>query len=82
MFLEHRFGTTKETKDEIRELAYVGFTLTTKFKQNICLLKDGTIVFCNRFLPTTAITESSTDNGEVEGDGKPLIAGFKFGSVC
>lgn len=81
MYMEHRFGTTKQTKDDIVEIVYVGFTLKRTFKQNICLMRDGTVVFCNRFLPSTAVASVSADNNEEEDDGKPLIAGFQFQKV-
>lgn len=82
MFLEHRLGATKATKEDIVELVFVGFTLFRQFGQNICLMKDGTIVFCNRFLPRASAADIDDENQEDERDaGKPLIAGFKFRKV-
>lgn len=81
MFLEHRMGTTSKTKDQIVQLIYVGFTLFRNFEQNICLLKDGTIVFCNRFLPGISSGNVGDDDEEQCDNGNPLIAGFKFGKV-
>jgi len=81
MFLEHRFGTTELSQKKILQLAYVGFTLTTVFPQNICMLKDGTIIFCHQFLMLPTDSSTSTNDGGEKSDEKPLIAGFKFDQV-
>lgn len=61
----------------IKELSFFAFTLTKEFPQNVCLMKDGSIVFCDEFLSPT------TDAGAPFGEEKrPLIAGYKFLQVC
>ena len=46
-------------------MEFVGFKLTTKFPQNICLMRDGTVVFCDRFIiPSTTSSASSSPADE------------------
>lgn len=56
----------------IKELKYKGFTLEKTFPQNICLTRDGSIVFCDEF------TKSSNSDDE---DEEPLVVGYAFGKV-
>jgi hypothetical protein len=64
-------------KEIIKELQFERFTLTTEFPQNCCVMKDGSIVFCDEFVPSgTSSSSSKVENRP------PIIRGFKFLSVC
>lgn len=58
-------------KEIIKELAFERFTLSTEYPQNVCLMKDGSIVFCDAFLQPPPSTSSAVEK-------RPLIAGYKF----
>lgn len=63
----------KKNKDSIGNvMEFVGFNLKTKFPQNICLMRDGSVVFCDSFIPAPL----------AEDDQRPLIAGYRFNQVC
>ena len=53
----------------LAEVAFTAFTLSTTFPQNIALMKDGSIVYCDQFLPP------------LEDALRPNIVGFKFQKV-
>lgn len=56
----------------IDKLEFMGFTLTKSFPQNVCMMRDGSVVFCDEFLLIDPL----------EGDGdKPTIRGFRFQKV-
>lgn len=66
-------GRPVDDDDEgIKKLEYKGFTLETKFPQNICLTKDGSIVFCDKF------TKPSNPDDD---DEEPIVVGYAFGKV-
>lgn len=60
--------TILEGKEVIQKVGFVGFTLTKVFPQNICLMRDGSTVYCDNFYKT-------------DEDERPIIAGFKFQKV-
>lgn len=60
--------TTERGKTTIKALKYKGFELSAKFPQNICLMRDGRVVFCDKF-------EKPQDSE------KPLIYGYEFKMV-
>jgi len=76
MYCEAKFGTKKDERDEIKEIAFTGFTLETSFDQNIALMKDGSVVFCHRF-----IKHQDADVDDEDDQSEPLIVGFKFNYV-
>jgi hypothetical protein len=57
----------KRGRDIVTELVYERFTLETNYPQNVCLMKDGSVVFCEEFVKLTA------DEKE-----PPQIVGLKF----
>lgn len=73
MFQEAVFGTKQGEKDEIKKIVFTAFTLTTSFDQNIALMRDGSVVFCHRFIHRDFDVDGEND--------EPLIAGFKFKKV-
>lgn len=61
--------TTEGGKTTIKALKYKGFELSAKFPQNICLMRDGRVVFCDKF-------EKPLQDSE-----KPIIYGYEFKMV-
>lgn len=59
----------KGTETTITKLKYKGFVLSTVFPQNICITRDGSIVFCDKF-------EKVAEDCE-----KPIIHGYSFQKV-
>lgn len=63
----------KANKDSIgKVMEFVGFKLSTKFPQNICLMKNGSVVFCDSFIPASP----------ADANQRPKIAGYQFNKVC
>ena len=79
--IKHRQGrrrVTTTTKTEITSVKFSGFTLRKTFNQNICLMVDGSVVFCDEFLPPSTVTGGDEDDDD---GGRPYISGFKFRKV-